>query len=118
MVDVATTEAARKELAKKFLDFKYFALFDSTGTEITTNGGQRAEGTVSHDPSTGIVTMSKTFNFTGTVQVSKISPCNSGTAGAGVRLCDYEPAVGSLPESFGNGGSLIVTLTAQMTAPA
>lgn len=118
MVDVATNEAARKELAKKFLDFKYFALFDSTGTEITTNGGQRAEGSVSHDPSTGVVTLVKTFNFTGTVQVTTIKPFNSGTAGAGVALCDYVPLSGSLPESFGNGGSLMVSLTAQMNAPA
>ena len=65
MVYVATTEAARKELAKKFLDFKYFALFDSTGTEITTNGGQIAEGAVSHDPSTGIVTTIAGIGFAG-----------------------------------------------------
>ena len=129
MTDIIPCVAARKELGKKFLDFKYFALdSDATAynpatqsgpiTEITTNGGARAEGSASHDPSTGIVTLAKTFNFTGTVSVKAICPMNSGSAGAGVGLCRYIPDSGSLPESFGNGGSLMVTFTAQMNALA
>ena len=125
MTDIIPCAAARKELSKKFLDFKYFALdSDATAynpatqsgpiTEITTNGGSRAEGSASHDSSTGTVT----FKFTGTVSVKAICPMNSGSAGAGVGLCRYIPDSGSLPESFGNGGSLMVTFTAQMNAPA
>ena len=128
MADSQISNAGLIELAKKFLDFKYVAL-DSSATayavtqtgplnEITTNGGARGLGTASHNTSTGVVTITKQFVFTGTVAVKAICVLNSGTAGAGTLLTRYLPASGQLPEQFGDGGSLLVTLTCSVSRPA
>ena len=125
---INASTAALKELAKKFLDFKYVALdADATAyaesqtgplSEVTTNGGSRGEGTATHDAATGVVTITKTFTFTGAVTVNAICPMNSGTAGAGVMLTRFIPETGSLPAAFGNGGSLMVSFTCSMANPA
>jgi len=128
MADVLICDAALKELAKKFLEFKYIAL-DSSSTpyvttqsapisEITTNGGAKAAATASHDSETGVVSMSKQFVFTGTVSVKAICPTNSATAGNGIALYRYLPPDGTLPSSFEAGGSLLVTIQASNARPS
>lgn len=127
MTSVSISDAALKELAKKYLDFKYIAI-DSSPTaydvgqtgplqEVTSNGGQRAMGTATHDSNTGKVTITKQFVFTGSVVVKAICPMNSATAGQGTMLCRFIPESGSLPEQFGNGGSLLVTFEATQGRP-
>ena len=128
MATVSLSDASLKELAKKYLEFKYIALDSSTTaylvtqsapiTEITTNGGARAAATASHDSETGIVTMTKQFVFTGTVSVKAVCPMNNATAGQGIGLYRYLPPDGTLPSSFESGGSLLVSITCQNARPA
>lgn len=121
MTEVVNCAAALKELAKAYMNFKYFAL-DSDDTaydpdtqsgpisEITTNGGQRAMAqTVTHDSETGVVTMVRTVVFTGPAVVKAICPMNSPTAGQGIALFRFIPTPGLLPDTFDNGGSLIIS---------
>jgi hypothetical protein len=127
MAAVLISDGALKELAKKFLEFKYIAL-DSSSTayavtqtgpisELTTNGAARAAATASHDSETGVVTMSKQFVFTGTVSVKAVCPMNSASAGQGLGLYRYLPPDGTLPSQFESGGSLLVSITCQNARP-
>jgi len=128
MATVSLSDGALKELAKKFLDFKYIALDSSTTayvvtqtgpiSELTTNGAARAAANVSHDSETGIVTMTKQFVFTGTASVKAICPMNAATAGQGVGLYRYLPPDGVLPAQFDAGGSLLVTIQCSQTRSA
>jgi len=128
MADVLICDAAVKEFAKKYLDFKYIALDSSTTayvvtqsapiSELTTNGAARAQASSSHDSETGIVTMTKQFVFTGTVSVKAICPMNSPSAGQGIGLYRYIPPSGVLPDTFDAGGSLLVSITLSAARPA
>lgn len=128
MADVLVSDAALKEINKKLLEFKYIALDSSTTpyqvtqtgpiTELTTNGAARAAATATHDSSTGVVTMTKQFVFTGTAAVKAICPMNSATADQGIGLYRYLPPDGTLPSQFESGGSLLVTIQATMSRPA
>lgn len=126
MADVLYSDEALKEINKKLLEFKYIALdsddtaYDETTqyepiTELTLNGAARAAATVSHDSTTGVVTMSKQFVFTGAAEVKAIVPMNALTGGVG--LYRFLPAEGTLPDAFAAGGSLLVTVECTMTRP-
>ncbi|HWQ65958.1 MAG TPA: hypothetical protein VN372_03700 [Methanospirillum sp.] len=127
MASIQPSDAALKELAKAFEDFRYIALDASATayalsqsapiTEITTNGGERAAATISYDSGTGIVTMSKRFVFSGTAPVKGIVPMNNDTPGLGIALCRYIPGSGVLPDQFEAGGSLLVTLECALGRP-
>lgn len=128
MVNMALSTASLKELAKAFQEFRYIAL-DSSATaytvaqsapiaELTANGAARSVATTSHDSSTGIVSMSKQFVFTGPAPVKGIVPMNNATAGLGVGLFRYLPGSGVLPDQFEVGGSLLVTLECQQNSGA
>jgi hypothetical protein len=128
MVDVLLSDAALKEAAKKFLEFKYIALDSSDTaystshsapiTELTTNGAARSMANASWDSETGVVTMTKQFVFTGAAPVKGVVPMNNATAGQGVGLYRYLPAEGILPDSFDAGGSLVVNITIQNGRPS
>lgn len=128
MTEAPISNAGLIEIAKKFLDFKYIAL-DSSATayltsqtgplnEINSNGGQRSMGSATHNASAGVVTITKQFVFTGQAIVKAICPMTSGTMGQGAMLTRYLPGEGQLPDSFNDGGSLLVTLTCSVARPA
>lgn len=120
MSDVDLSTEALKELAKAFMLFRHIALDASPIayaisqsapiTELTLNGAARAAATVSHDSTTGVVTMNKQFTFSGPAPVVGIVPMNNPTAGQGIGLYRYLPGLGVLPGQFEAGGSLLVTI--------
>jgi hypothetical protein len=131
MVAVSITDSALyTELGKAFQAFRYVALDASTTAYVTsqiaplsecpgtyiTGGNRQAATTNSLDPATGIVTLSKQYIFTGVIVVGSVCLMNSATTGC--MLLRYVPASGLLPAAFGDGGSLLITITCQFTRPA
>lgn len=120
------SDAGLKEMSKKFLDFKYIAL-DSSDTayntaqtapqqELTTAGAERKMGDAVHNASTGVVTLSTQFTFTGTASIRAV--CFLNAISGGVMLSRYVPASGTLPNQFNDGGSLLVEATCTLSRPA
>lgn len=122
----AISDAGLKEMAKKYQDFKYIAL-DSSDTayntaqtapqqELTDNGAARRTGDAVHNSSTGIVTLSTQFTFTGAAVVRSV--CFLNAISGGVMLSRYVPASGTLPAQFNDGGSLLIEATCSLSRPA
>jgi len=114
------------EMHKKFMDFPYVALDGSESAytvaqtapqeELTQYGAARKLGTATQNATTGEVTLSTQFNFTGDVPVRSVCFLNALTGG--VMLVRFVPDSGTLPITFKNGGSLIVEAICTLSRPA
>lgn len=120
------SDAGLKEMAKKYLDFKYVALDSSDVAynvaqtapqqELTNDGSARKMADASHNTSTGTVTISTQFAFVGDVSVRSV--CFLNAASGGVMLTRYVPTAGTLPNLFKSGGSLLIEATCTLSRPA
>lgn len=117
------SDAGLKELSKAYLAFCNIALDGSdtayntaqTGPQIELSGDgyDRKQATTSHSTSTGTVTISTQFTFTGSKQVRSICFLNANN----VMLTRYVPISGTFPDYFHNGGNLIVEGTCTLSRP-
>lgn len=122
----AISDAGLKELSKAYQAFAYIALdgsdtaYNVTQTapisELSLNGAARKLGTATHNSSTGTVTISTQFTFTGEAAVRAV--CFLNAASGGVMLSRYVPPSGTLPSAFGDRGSLLIEATATLSRPA
>lgn len=111
------------ELAKAYLSFNVVVLDASdsayntaqTGPQIELSGDgyTKQSATASHNTTTGGVTISTQFSFTGDRQVRAVCFLNPNN----VMLTRYVPALGTFPDYFHNGGNLIIEGTCTLSRP-